>query len=273
MDTNLTPEISIITITRDRAGFIAKAVESAQKQSFSNWELIVLDDDSNDDTGRILEAFRAKDGRIRYYKNSPSLGISRNRNLGLSLSKGKYIAILDSDDYWTDNDKLQKQFDFLENNPEYALIGSNIAFVNTDGTLIRLSDNEASDTNIRAKMLTVNQISHSAVLLRKKVLNETGVYDENLQVAEDYDLWLRIGRKYKFANLKETTVNYTVHNGNISNENTSKFYRVTEMIAKKNKNYYPNYWKSIIHSLLRNLTWLRKLRNVSVFRKIKSSFF
>jgi glycosyltransferase involved in cell wall biosynthesis len=69
MDTNINPQISIITITRNRAGFISKAIESAQKQSFSGWELIVLDDDSNDNTGAIVEAFKAKDNRVKYYKN------------------------------------------------------------------------------------------------------------------------------------------------------------------------------------------------------------
>ena len=137
MDTNLNPEISIITITYNRAGFISKAIESAKKQSFSNWEMLILDDNSNDNTEIIAKTFTNKDKRIKYYKNSLALGISKNRNLGLSLSRGKYIAILDSDDYWIDKDKLQKQFDFLENNPDYVLIGSNIRIVDEKDNFIK----------------------------------------------------------------------------------------------------------------------------------------
>ena len=110
-------------------------------------------------------------------------------------------------------------------------------------------------------------------MFRKKAFTEAGGYNENLQVSEDYDLWLRIGRKYKFANLKEATVNYTVHAGNISNRNIDEFYRIMEMIAEKNKNYYPNYWKSSVHAFFRRFAWFRKLKNISLLRKIKSLLF
>src|SRR5689334_22817379 len=98
MDANIRPKISIITITRNRAKFIPEALKSAQKQGFSDWELLVLDDASNDNTKAIVESYIAKDRRIKYHLNSLALGISKSRNLGLSMSDGKYIAVLDSDD-------------------------------------------------------------------------------------------------------------------------------------------------------------------------------
>src|ERR1035437_3593349 len=189
METNTNPQISIVTITRNRAGFIAKAIESVLKQGFSSWELLILDEDSNDGTEAIVEAYMSKDNRIEYHKNTSTLGISKNRNLGLSKARGKYIAVLDSDDEWVDNDKLQKQFDFLEKNQDYVLIGSNIKIVNEKGELIENTNFKTEDTDIRKKILISNQIPHSSVMYRKETADKIGGYDNKLSCVEDLDLF------------------------------------------------------------------------------------
>jgi len=253
MDTNLKPQISIITITRNRADFIAKAILSAQKQGFTSWELIVLDDDSNDGTEAILEAFMTKDSRIKYHKNSPILGISKNRNLGLSKALGKYIAILDSDDEWLDKDKLQKQFDFLEKNPEYVLIGSNIKIVDEKNNFIKDTHFEIDDKDIRNKMLMINQIPHSSVMYKKETADKVGGYDNKLSCVEDLDLFLKLGKIGKMKNLKETTTTYTKHS-----QGTSHKKRITMawnhlMIVLKNFGKYPNWFIAVIFAKLRIL--------------------
>jgi glycosyltransferase involved in cell wall biosynthesis len=251
MDTNINPQISIITVTRNRAGFIAKAIESAQKQSFTDWELLVLDDDSNDGTGAILEAFMTKDNRIKYYKNSPALGISKNRNLGLSKASGKYIAVLDSDDEWIDKDKLQKQFNFLENNPDYVLIGSNIKIVNEKGNFIKNTDFVTEDKGIRNKILAVNQIPHSSVIYRKDFSDKISGYDEKLSCVEDLDFFLRLGKLGKFKNLKENTTAYTKHSEGISHKKRLAMSWNHFKIVLKNFGKYPNWFYAIIFAKLR----------------------
>ncbi len=251
MNTNPKPEISIIMITRNRADFIAKAVESAQKQVYTNWELIVLDDASNDRTEAILEDFKAKDTRINYYKNQPILGISKNRNLGLSLSKGEYIAVLDSDDEWKDKDKLQKQIDFLKNNPEYVLIGSNIKIVDEKNNLIKDTDFETEDANIRKKILINNQIPHSSVLYRKNYSNKIGGYDNNLSCVEDLDLFLKLGLLGKMKNLKEITTSYTKHSGGISYKKKLNMAWNHFKIVFRNFGKYPNWFLAMFWAKLR----------------------
>ena len=251
MDTNITPKISIIIITQNRADFISKAIESAQKQSFTDWELLVLDDDSKDETEAIIEAFRAKDDRIKYHKNSPFLGISKNRNLGLSLAKGKYIAVLDSDDEWIDDNKLQKQFDFLENNPDYVFIGSNIKIVDEKGNFIKNTDFATEDIDIRKRILIKNQIPHSSIMYRKDSADKIGGYYEKILVAEDLDLILKLGLIGKMKNLKEITTSYTKHSQGISQIKKLSIAWVHFKIVMKNFDNYPNWCFAILFAKLR----------------------
>ncbi len=240
-------------ITRNRASFISKAVESAQKQGFSSWELLVMDDSSIDGTEAIMEGFTTKDRRIRYYKNSSILGISKNRNLGLSKAVGKYIAILDSDDKWTDKDKLQKQFDFLENNSDYVLIGSNIKIVDEKENFIKNTDFATEDGEIRKKILTTNQIPHSTVLYRKDSADKIGGYDNKLSCVEDLDLFLRLGKMGKMKNLKEITTAYTKHSQGTSQKRKIAMAWNHFTIVLKSFNKYPNWLKAIFWAKLRIL--------------------
>jgi glycosyltransferase involved in cell wall biosynthesis len=253
MDTILNPQISIITITRNRAGFIAKAIESAQKQSFTDWELLVLDDDSKDETKAILDAFMTKDSRIKYYRNSPALGISKSRNKGISIAIGKYIAMLDSDDYWIDENKLQKQINILNKDDSIGIVGSAMNCVDENGTFLYKEKTNTDDENIRKNILVNNQIFQSSVMFRKKAIEEVGNYNENLSVTEDFDLWLRIGEKYKFANLREPTIAYTIHPVGISKKRKLLIAWNHFMIVIKNFGKYPNWFIAIIFAKLRIL--------------------
>ncbi len=251
MDTNIKPKISIITVTRNRADFIAQALESAQKQSFTDWELIVSDDDSKDATEAIVASYTVNDSRIKYYKNSPALGISANRNKALKLAPGQYIAVLDSDDYWLDNDKLQKQYDFLEQNSDYALIGSNIRIINEKGDLIKETNFAIEDQIIRENILKDNQIPHSSVLIRQELITKAGGYDERLSCVEDLDLFLRLGRLGKMKNLVKITTAYTRHSGSISQKRKVIMAWNHYKIIIRNFGRYPGWFSAIIWAKLR----------------------
>ena len=251
MESNTNPKISIIIITRNRAGFIAKAVESAQKQTFTDWEMIILDDDSNDGTWAVLETFLATDKRIRYQKNQTAIGISKNRNLGLEIAKGDYIAVLDSDDEWIDENKLQKQFDFLEKNLEYVLIGSNIRITDEKGNFIKNTEYETEDEKIREKILSKNQIPHSSVLYRKKSAEKVGGYNEKLSCVEDLDLFLKLGLEGKLKNLKEITTVYTKHSEGTSQKRKLAMAWNHLMIVVKKFGKYPKWFTAMVYAKLR----------------------
>jgi glycosyltransferase involved in cell wall biosynthesis len=251
MDTNLNPKISIITTTRNRATFISKAIESVLNQSLTYWELIILDDDSNDTTETIVASYITKDSRIKYHKNSPLLGISANRNKGLKLAVGKYITVLDSDDFWEDKNKLQKQYDFLEQNRGYVLIGSNIRIIDEKGNQIKNSCFAAEDTDIRKKILSDNQVPHSSVMIRKESIAKVGNYNEKLSCVEDLDLFLKLGKLGKMKNLSEITTAYTRHSEGVSQKRKVTMAWNHYKIVLRNFGQYPNSFSALVRAKLR----------------------
>ncbi len=253
MDKNINymPKISIIIITYNREEFIKEAIDSVLFQSFKDWQLIIIDDGSDDKTKELVKEYLNIGLNIKYVRNEKRLGISRARNLALSMCESKYIAVLDSDDLWCDSEKLQKQIDFLEKNKEYALVGTNAIFINNRGVFIKKSNVKLADYNIRKSILIRNQFFHSSVIFRNNIFKILRGYDESLKIGEDYDLFLRIGNKHKFANIKDCCIKYRVHNNSICVSDRICASRDTQNIIKKYRTYYPNYFFAFIKSYLR----------------------
>src|SRR3989339_2231957 len=145
------PKISINMVTYNRAHYIAEAIVSVLAQSFHQWEMIIIDDGSIDNTERIVKDFMDKDDRIKYFKNEKNLGVVKSRNLALEKSVGKYIAVLDSDDVWCDIEKLRRQFDKLED--VFVLVGSNVFTIDENSNLIKKVKRPLSDKSIRKSIL------------------------------------------------------------------------------------------------------------------------
>lgn len=242
------PRISVVICTHNRAEYISQAIESALAQSYGNLEIIVIDDASTDNTQEILNKYSINP-KVRVVKNDQNLGISKSRNLGVRISTGKYIAMLDSDDYWTDKDKLNKQQKIFEANSKIGLVGTYITILkeSVSPTLYKL---EISDTAIRNKILSSNQFMQSSIMFRREIFDTAGGYDEELLVAEDLDLWLRIGKNYEFANIPEPTTAYRIHSGNTSKKRLLMVKTVDKIIDKYKKDY-PHYWAAKIKSKLR----------------------
>lgn len=233
--------------TYNRADLILNAVDSVINQSFRDWELLILDDNSNDNTEDTVRGY-STDQRIKYFKHEQNLGVSRNRNFGLSIAQGKYIAIIDSDDAWIDKNKLKKQYECLENNSEIGLVGTFMIRKYLDAYEDKMAY-ETEDTKIRKKILLKNQFVHSSVLYRKDFAK--GGYNENINLAEDYNLFLRIGTLSKFANIPEYSVKYLVNpNGETSKKKLKMAFIVDDLIVKY-KNYYPNYYTARLKSFAR----------------------
>ncbi|MDP1625104.1 MAG: glycosyltransferase [bacterium] len=246
-----TPLISIIVPTYNRADLIGEALESVLAQSFSSWELIIMDDCSTDNTAAIVRQFLARDSRIRYIKNEKNLGIARNRNTGIELTKGSLIAMLDSDDTWTDKNKLQKQADFLRENPDHVLVSTRATVIDLAGKEVGKFDFAEKDEDIRKVMLRRNQIVQSSVLYRKDSAVAVGGYDPSYAIVDDYDLWLRLGSEGRFRVLPEYMVGYRAHDGGITKERPLVAAREHLAIIRKHKNAYPGYAFAYIKAKVR----------------------
>lgn len=247
-------KISIIICTYNRAKLLPRAIKSVLSQDHKNLELIVIDDASTDKSEGVVAAFAELDKRIKYFKNEFNLGIPKSRNRGVSLAKGKYIAMLDSDDWWLAKDKLSRQAKILDANPEIGLVGTGITLYNEKKEKVKDDIFCAEDKDIRKNILAKNQFAQSSVLFRKDAFIAVSGYDEELNVCEDLDLWLKIGKRYKFANIAEPLTAYLINSKGESKLFKQKVISRTDDILEKYKLDYPGYVKAKAKS------WLRKLR-------------
>ena len=118
------PRVSVILPAYNGERFIGRSIKSVLSQRLESFELIVIDDGSSDDTNSIIREFVGRDSRVRHLSNKENLGIQKTLNIGIRESRGEYIARIDDDDEWSDNDKLSRQVDFLDGNKDYVLVGT-----------------------------------------------------------------------------------------------------------------------------------------------------
>lgn len=237
------PRVSVIVCTYNRASFIPQAIDSIIGQSYTNLEIIIIDDASDDNTEEIINRYINNHSNIYYYRNENNLGIANSRNKAISLAKGEYIAPLDSDDFWMDRDKLKKQVEFLDANPDYALLGGGIMHVDANSRPVKKVLFPVYDSLIRNIILQFNPFAQSTLLFRKDVVLECGGYSTEYKVCDDYDLWMKIGLKYKFTNIPQVLAGYRVHGGNITH---TKRLTTAKEILEIVKKYAPHYKRRYI---------------------------
>jgi glycosyltransferase involved in cell wall biosynthesis len=246
LKTKKEPLVSILVATYNRAHLIGCAIESALKQKYSNWEIIVCDDASTDNTEKVIEKWQKKDKRIKYIKSKKNQGIANNSNMGLYLAKGKYIAILDDDDRWIDENKLNRQVDFLEKNPDYVGCGGGVIVVNgSDKELYRYLKPE-TDQEIRKVALFSNPMANTTTLFRLTAAKKVGYYNKTMSYSADKDFWLKMGLIGKLYNFPEFFAKYLMTGENTSIKKIRPHFKSSLLITKRYKNKYPNYLPALI---------------------------
>lgn len=188
--TNPVPIVSIIMPAYNAKKYIANAIQSVIDQTIENWELLVIDDCSNDGTVEIIEKFVLSDKRIKLIYNPENIGVSETRNRGIQQALGEWIAFLDSDDLWKQN-KLEKQFEVAKSvNAEFLFTGA--SYINEDGKPFK-GQFSVPYINTFSTLKKQNVISCSSVLLKK--YHFENIKMENDRLHEDYVVWLRILRR------------------------------------------------------------------------------
>jgi glycosyltransferase involved in cell wall biosynthesis len=251
MDTNVI--VTVLIATYNRARYIADAILSVQAQTFTQWQIIVLDDASTDDTESIVRKLTEQDPRITYIKHAQNKGIAGNRNAGLALAQSPYVAILDSDDLWTDPRKLEAQIAHLDSHTSCVAIGTQVSVIDENGTKTGEIKYETDDAGIRAHFLRRNQFAQSSIVYRLAAVRAVGGYNGSYTVNDDFDLWLSLGSQGSFANLPEAMAAYREHSGGITK--TKKMKAATEHLAiiKKHGRQYPHYPSALLKAYLRIL--------------------
>jgi glycosyltransferase involved in cell wall biosynthesis len=185
-------QVSVVIPTFNRAEKVVRAINSVLCQTINDLELIVVDDCSEDETTDALSKFAGMINVIRHEKN---LGVSAARNSGIRVSRSAFIAFLDSDDYWLPQ-KLETQLQFFRENPDAVLCQTEEIWVRNGIRVNPWNKHLKPSGDIFEKSLKLCLVSPSAVMIKRELLNEVGLFDEDFPVCEDYDLWLRIGCRY-----------------------------------------------------------------------------
>jgi glycosyltransferase involved in cell wall biosynthesis len=207
------PEVTILLPVYNGEKYLKEAIDSILAQTFTNFEVIIIDDNSNDRSRAITAS--CQDPRLRTINNEQRAGLTQSLNQGLRMARGRYIARMDADDIAAP-ERLEKEVRFLDDHPDIAVVGSAISLINDTGEEIGSYTYPQTSGQIRWCMLFFNPVAHPTVMMRKDVINQVGGYNEKIWYVEDYELWCRMTPIAKFWNLKDKLVYHRMHKGKVS---------------------------------------------------------
>ena len=199
------PRVTVLMPVYNAARYVGDAVRTILAQTCSSFELLVIDDGSTDDSPRIVASF--DDSRVRIVRNDRNLGLTPSLNRGLALARGEIIARQDADDL-SEPMRLERQLAFLDANPDVAVVGSWYRKIDETGQPLGDRRLPLSDTELKWALLSYCPIVHSAAMFRRDDILVLGGYDERFVYAQDFDLWSRVARHHRLANLPEFLVRY-----------------------------------------------------------------
>lgn len=236
--------ISIIMSIYNNEKSLKKSIESVLRQSFKNFEFIIIDDGSEDKSLEILEFYNKKDSRIKILKNSTNLGLPKSLNKALQIARFDYIGRFDADDICIPS-RFEKQIKYLLKNPSIDILGSNAILIDSNGTRIGKVNLPKTNYQITKKLRYQNCMIHPSILMKKSVIKDVGGYNENLLKAQDFDLWSRAIEKGKiFHNLEECLIKYNLE---LKKPYKTIFmeFKTAILISLRNKSLKPILWAGV----------------------------
>jgi glycosyltransferase involved in cell wall biosynthesis len=235
------PRVSVIVPTYNRGQYIAQALESVFAQTFRDYEIIVIDDGSTDNTQEILKNF---EGRIRslYQENQ---GISKTRNRAIKESTGEFIAFLDSDDFW-EPIKLEEQVKILDSHPDVGIVYARMPIINENGETIGMKPAGVSGRNFRELLQVWGDLPTSTVMTRRVCFEKVGLFEPDLEPMEDIDMWIRIARYFELYEVENKVLAYYRRHEEQVTKNKSKVYTGLVRIYTKIYNAYPEAPKDLM---------------------------
>jgi len=263
------PLVSIIIPTYNRSNLLKRAIQSVLEQTLQDYEIVVVDDCSKDNTQGIVNSFQ--DERIKYIKLDKNSGGSLiPRTTGVEKSSGKYIAVLDDDDFWVDKSKLAIQIMYFENHPECVLIGTDAIAFNGNSTILAKHHYPKTYLDIKKHMLMQNCFFHSSVVYRRDILKQIGGFTlvnggfyNNF--VNEYELWLKFGIIGELINLPIYGVGYTYSSKFLKMRDRLDFLKRHLKITWKYKQYYSNFIKASIFNCIITilelpfLIWIKRI--------------
>lgn len=209
------PAISVLMPAYNAQSYIAEAIESILDQTFADFEFIIIDDGSGDQTPLIIEEYAKRGKRIVFLQNSQNLKISETLNRGLEIARGEFIARMDADD-WSYPNRLEDQLRLMRKNSGLVICGADIEICDQNLKPLNIRIYPRTDTQIRNKIFKLNPFAHSVTFYKTEIAKKAGGYDSNFNLAEDYDLYFRMGRFGQFANIPKALLKLRTHSQSLS---------------------------------------------------------
>uniref|UniRef100_A0A832DUR0 Glycosyltransferase n=1 Tax=candidate division WWE3 bacterium TaxID=2053526 RepID=A0A832DUR0_UNCKA len=248
------PRVSVVMAAYNAREYLREAIESVLNQTFKDFEFIIIDDGSTDDTVEIIRSYR--DPRIVLHERSHQ-GLIATLNYGIKIARGEYIARMDTDDV-SEPRRFELQVKFLDSHPDHAVVGTTTQIIDTKGRTIDISAEPLRHEEIVQGLLVRNVLAHGSVMMREDAVRKVGGYDPEAIHAEDYDLWVRISREGKLANLPQPLFKWRLNPQGIS-VTKSKIQRQTvERIKDRQWHNLPRHGSSLQLSF-RNI-WMKRLQ-------------
>lgn len=208
------PAVSVVMAVHNGERWLAETLASLSAQTFSDFEVVVIDDGSTDDSAAILAAAAGRDARYRVVTQT-NCGLVASLNRGLTEARALLVARIDADDV-AEPERFARQVAFLATRPEVAAVGSAIRIIDGDGRFLRIQTYPCGPEAVAKAMLRGCALAHPAVMMRRAAVQTIGGYREAFRHAEDYDLWLRLGESHALDNLPEPLLRYRRHGGSVS---------------------------------------------------------
>lgn len=224
------PRVTVLMPARNAAAFLPASLESIFVQTYRNFEVVVVDDASGDQTSDILAG--ASDQRLRVFRLERRAGVAAALNAGLGLARGRYVARMDADDIAMP-DRLERELELLERERSVGIVGGNLQPVDVQGSPLGAPTNvPTSPGHVRWMLHVHNCVNHPTVVARRDVLEGLGGYRTGAEPAEDYDLWVRAIEVTHIANVPDVVVRYRLHEGSSSTANAADATGSADAIAE-----------------------------------------
>jgi glycosyltransferase involved in cell wall biosynthesis len=207
------PTVSVVIASYNYGHYLPGALESALTQTFTDFEIVVIDDGSSDQTPEVIQPFLG-DPRVHYHRLE-HVGHARAKNRGLREARGKYVAFLDADDEWLPP-KLEEQIGRFENDPELGVVYTQRVTIDESGEVVPAKAPSLYGGMVTDSLLLENFVCFSSAMIRGEVLERVGYFDETLGPCIDYDLWLRVALCYRFDYVDKPLVRYRKHQSSMT---------------------------------------------------------
>ncbi len=230
--------VSVVMPVYNAGGFLVESIKSILKQTYKNFEFIIIDDGSTDNSWKIISKFSKKDQRIKIYKNKENLGIAKTMNIAIEKTKGQFIARMDADDIALPK-RLEKQVNFLLENPTVGVLGSQMFEINDKNIVTAVRKVPLTNDNIKKGMIISQTIQNPTLMInRRNIPDGILLYDQKFSPVDDLDMFFRLISYTQFANLPDYLMIYRKHDDNSSLRNIKNTFLLTLKVRLKALSVY-----------------------------------